>query len=312
MIRNLFPLSFILPLFYLCSCHNNKTVIAKSDSRKKSELKSIFINGDTIHYIDVGKGDPVVFVHGAFGDLRTWGAQMDTFTENHRVISYSQRLSYPNKQIANDSTDLSAAAHTEDLTELLKALHLGPVHLIGHSSGGCIALFTTIEHPELVRSLVLGEAVVPSLLKDVPNGDSVMNNFFIKTIKPTIEAFKSNDDEKGVRTFVNGVMGDTSYFNKLSPQIRENMMTNTAEVKHNILHEPPSPKVTCDVLKKVKIPTLLLGGDKSIAFFSLMNDELYHCLANREMAVLANTAHGLEYENPSEFNKVVLNFIDRH
>jgi hypothetical protein len=43
-----------------------------------------------------------------------------------------------------------------------------------------------------------------------------------------------------------------------------------------------------------------------------MNDELYRCLTNREKATILNAAHGLEYEKPSEFNKVVLGFIDKY
>lgn len=254
----------------------------------------------------------MVFVHGAFGDYRTWEAQLDTFAQHHRVISYSRRLSYPNNQSNNDSTDVTNNAHAKDLTELLKALNLGPAHVVGHSGGGSIALLTTMEHPELVRSLILAEGVVPFLLKNVPHGDSVLNNFFVKTINPASEAFKDNNDEKGVSIFINGVMGDSLYFNNLSPHIQNNMMTNVAETKHNILHPKPSPEVTCNDLKKIKAPVLLLTGEKSISFFHLMNDELYRCLSNRERATILNTAHGLEYEKPSEFNKVVLGFIDKH
>jgi len=311
--RNFFSLSFWLLLFYLCACNNSNTGTAKqNEARAIPEVKAIFIKGDSIHYIDVGKGDPVVFVHGAFGDYRTWEAQMDTFAQHHRVISYSKRLSYPNNQIINDSTDVTTTGHAKDLAELLKVLNLGPVHLVGHSGGGGVALFTTIEHPELVRSLILAEAVVESLLKNVPHGDSVFNSLYIKTIKPVTEAFKNNDNEKAVTTFINTVMGDSLYFNNLSQQIQENMMTNAVEVKHNILYGRPSPQVTCDDLSKIKVPVLLLIGGKSISFFSLMNDELYRCLTNREKATLINTSHGLEYENPLDFNKTVLEFIDKH
>jgi pimeloyl-ACP methyl ester carboxylesterase len=311
--RNFFTASFLLLLFYLCACKNSNTDTAnQNEVRTISEVKAIFINGDSIHYIDVGKGNPVVFVHGAFGDYRTWEAQMDAFTQNHRVISYSKRLYYPNNQIANDSTSVTDSAHAKDLAELLKALTLGPVHLVGHSGGGHVALLTTMEHPELVQSLILGEAVVQSLLENVPQGDSVLNSLYVKTMKPASEAFKNNNNEEGVRAFINGVMGDSSYFNNLSQQMRENMMTNAVEVKHNLLYGGPSPQVTCDDLKKIKVPTLLLEGDKSISFFSLINDELYRCLSNRERATILNAAHGLEFENPAEFNKIVLGFIDKH
>jgi pimeloyl-ACP methyl ester carboxylesterase len=181
-------------------------------------------------------------------------AQLDTFAQHHRVISYSRRLSYPNNQSNNDSTDVTNNAHAKDLTELLKALNLGPAHVVGHSGGGSIALLTTIEYPELVRSLVLAEGVVPSLLKNVPHGDSVLNSFFEKTIKPASEAFKGNNDEKGVSIFINGVMGDSLYFNNLSSHIQNNMMMNVAETKHNLLYPKPSPEVTCNDLNKIKVP----------------------------------------------------------
>jgi pimeloyl-ACP methyl ester carboxylesterase len=308
-----FSLLGFLFLLYLCACNNRNTgTTTQNETRADHEVKSVFINGDSIHYVDMGKGDPVLFVHGAFGDFRTWEAQMDTFAQHHRVISYSKRLSYPNKQIANDSTDVSATAHAKDLAELLKALNLEPVHLVGHSGGGNVALLTTMEHPELVRSLILGEAAVPSLLQNVPGGDSVLNGLYVKIIKPATEAFRSNDDEKGVRAFINGAMGDSLYFDNLSQQIQENMKTNIPEVKHNLLYGGPSEQVTCDVLGKIKVPVLLVIGSKSISLFSSMNDELYRCLSNTERATIINASHGLEYDNPAEFNRIVLDFIDRH
>lgn len=300
-------------LFYLCACNNSYTgKSAENRSHTIPELKGVFINGDTIHYIDIGKGEPIVFVHGAFGDYRTWEAQMDTFAKNHRVISYSRRLSYPNNQIDNNATNVTYAAHAKDLAALLKALNLGPAHLVGHSIGGSITLLTTIEHPELVRSLVLAEADVESLLRNVPHVDSVLNSLYITIIKPVTEAFKSNNDKKGVSTFVNGVMGDSLYFTNLSKQIQDNMITNVVETKHYLYYGTSSPQITCNDLSKIKIPILLLNGDKSLPFFHLINDELYRCLGNRTVATLSNTSHGLEYESPTEFNKAVLGFIDKH
>jgi len=79
-----------------------------------------------------------------------------------------------------------------DLAELIiKRLNLGPVHLIGHSYGALIALFMAYHQPELVRTLVLGEPPVMSLLenhhkysKDV---DAIRKNAF----EPAQDAIRS-------------------------------------------------------------------------------------------------------------------------
>jgi pimeloyl-ACP methyl ester carboxylesterase len=311
--RNFFPFVFFLALLYLCACNNSNTdTKTQNETSAVSELKSVFINGDSIHYIDIGTGDPIVLVHGVMGDYRTWEAQTNDFSRNHRVIAYSLRYGYPNKQILDSTADYSLSQNTKDLTELIRALNMKPVHLVGHSSGAFAALLTTIGNPQLIRSLTLGEPPVMSLLKNVPGGDTLEKNFG-EAVFPGIEAFKNNEDEKAAEIFVSAVMDDSLYFTKHPPRIREIMIANTVQLKGSFLYPTSGfPPVNCDDLKKIKTPVLLVMGDKSPLFFTSIIQELDRCLSNKEKATLPNTTHGLEYENPSEFNKVVLGFINKH
>ena len=311
--KDFFPLSFFLVLVYLSSCNNSNTgTTTQNETQAVPEVKSVFINGDSIHYIDVGKGDPIVLVHGVMGDYRSWEAQIDTFSKSHRVIAYSLRLGYPNKQILDSAADYSRSQHIKDLIELIKALKLQPVHLVGHSSGAFATLMTTIEHPELVRSLILGEPPVMSLLKNIPGGDTLQNNFY-RSVSPGAEKFKNNEDEKGAEIFINAVMDDTQYFAKHPQRIREIIMANTVQLKGSMLYPKTGfPPVSCDDLKKIKTPVLLLQGDRSPLFLTSIIKELDGCLPNKQKATLPNATHGLEFENPAEFNKIVLGFIDKH
>lgn len=62
--KNFFSLSFLLLLLYLGACNNSDTgKTAENKSQAIPESKSIFINGDSLLYVDTGKGEPVVFVH---------------------------------------------------------------------------------------------------------------------------------------------------------------------------------------------------------------------------------------------------------
>ena len=313
MTKNFSLAMFFVLMFCFCSCKNDdKGKTKQAETQQSPEIKSIFINGDSIHYIDIGKGDPVVFVHGSLGDFRSWGGQMDTFAKNHRVIAYSRRFAYPNKQVINDSADYTVIPHAKDLAEFIKALKLQPAHLVGHSYGAFIALLTTKDHPELVRSLMLGEPPVMSLLQNVPGGDSMFNNFIARGFLPTAEAFKNNENEKAVKTFINGVMGDTSAYSYIPEPGRAMMMQNTLELRGSALTRNLFPPVRCEDFSKIQTPVLLMKGDRSPLFFSVIINELNRCLNNKEVVVLQNSSHGLEFDNPADFNRIVLGFIDKH
>src|SRR5688572_29829746 len=63
---------------------------------------------------------------------------------------------------------------------------------------------TLFPYTTLFRSL--GEPPVMSLLSNVPGGDTILNNFITKAMKPADEAFRNNDNEKAVKEFVGGVI----------------------------------------------------------------------------------------------------------
>ncbi len=276
------------------------------------KLKTLDVNDYSFNYIDIGEGEPVVFVHGTVGDYRTWEAQMEAFAEIHRVIAYSRRFAYPNEQVVDDSADYSVTAHAKDLSQFLKALNIGPVHLVGHSYGALISLVTTLEEPELVQSLTLGEGPVMSLLQNVPNGEELLNEFAMAAFVPTAGAFAENDDQKAVEIFIGGVLADSSYFSKAPQQQRDIMLDNIVELKAVVSKDNLFPVLSCEEIKRLQVPTLLIKGDRSPKVLVALTNELAACIDNKEVATLNDTSHGLEYENPLEFNKIVLDFINKH
>ena len=310
----LIPVIIIVLMFFsMTSCKKNNE--SKSQQEEKVEtpkLKTLEINDYTINYLDIGKGDPVVLVHGTVGDYRVWGEQMDAFTKNHRVIAFSRRFAYPNKQVINDSTDYSVTAHAKDLTQFIKTLNIGAVHLVGHSYGAFTSLLTALEHPELVQSLTLGEPPVMSLLQNVPDGGAIGHDFVTNVFIPTAEAFKNNNDKKAVEIFIGGVLADSLYFSQAPQQQKDIMMDNLLELKAAVSTENLFPPLVCDDIKTLKMPVLLIKGDRSPKILTVIIDELDSCLDNNVLAILPNSSHGLEFQNPIEFNKIVLDFINKH
>ena len=297
-------------LFLFCFCLNKQGSGHTSNPDTTSinpKVKAVFVNGDSIHYIDIGKGVPVIFIHGALGDYRGFKGQRDVFSKNHRVIVYSRRYAFPDHQPIADSLNYTITPHVNDLVGLIKALNLGTVHLIGHSFGAVVALQVTMDHPELVRSVTLGEPPYRSLM-----ADSIWNNFVTDFVNPSADAFKKGDNKKAVEIFVHGVMGDSLLFSMIPAEDVRSMMENIPETRAIAFTKDPFPAVTCQDLQKVKVPVLLVEGDKSPALFTAATDELERCLSNNELLILHNATHALQNQNPSEFNEIVLQFIDRH
>jgi pimeloyl-ACP methyl ester carboxylesterase len=281
----------------------------KGASSSEVKTKEVQVNGLTLHYIERGQGTPVVLVHGTLGDYRTWDGQLEAFSTRYQLISYSRRYHYPNEW-TKDSTDFSVTIHARDLAALIKALSLPPVHLIGHSYGAFISLLVARDHPEVIRSLTLGEPPVMPLLKTTSEGDALLTAA-VTTAIASSEAFKQGNDEEGVRRFVNGVLGDGSY-EKLPPPIQKRLMDNVQELKGETSSRDLFPPTTCEDVQKVKAPTLLLDGELSPKSFHLINDILERCLPSVERAMIPAASHGLELENPQAFNEMVLAFIAKH
>ena len=286
-------------------------LLAEQQGASISEMKTkeAQVNGHTLHYIELGQGTPVVLVHGALEDYRTWDRQLEAFSKGYRLISYSRRYHYPNEW-PKDATDFSVTIHARDLAAFIKALDLSPVHLIGHSYGAFIAFLVARDHPEVIRSLTLGEPPILPLLKTTPEGDAVLAAAIARSVAMS-EAFKQGNDEEGVRRFVNGVLGEGSY-EKLSPPVLKGVMDNAQELKSATLSRNLHPPIRCEDVQQVKAPTLLVDGERSPKMFHLISDILERCLPSVERATIPAASHQMEVENPQAFNETVLAFIAKH
>ncbi len=104
-----------------------------------------------LHYQRLGQGAPLVILHGLFGSLENWGLQAKALSEQFDIVAVDLRNHgrSPHSN-ATDYTLMSA-----DLLELLDALSLEKVLLMGHSMGGKVAMQFALDHPERVEKLVV-------------------------------------------------------------------------------------------------------------------------------------------------------------
>ena len=271
-------------------------------------------NGIVLHYVDQGKGTPVIFVHGSLSDGGYWADQVGQFAEHYRAIAYSRRHNYPNINPAR--TGYSAVADAEDLAGFIYALHLGKVVVIGHSYGALAALFLVANHPELVRALVLAEPPAISLLEHLPGdkaktGEEMFQDIQRRMVTPMQQAFLRGDRSAGIGAFMAYVFNDPHAWDQMTESARDETLRDAPEWDVMMTTGTLFPDIEPGTVKKITAPVLLLSGAKSYPFLGLISEELARLLPNREAITLPNAGHQMWYQAPEVCRKDVETFLGR-
>ena len=108
----------------------------------------------TIRYRDIGNGPPLVFVHGFLVNGQLWRKVVEPLSATHRCIVPDLPLG-SHELPMNPDADLSPAGVARIIADLLAALELNNVTLVGNDSGGGISQIVAAHHPERIGRLVL-------------------------------------------------------------------------------------------------------------------------------------------------------------
>lgn len=280
------------------------------------------VNGVSLEYQESGSGTPVVLVHGGISDHRIWQEQRLALGRDHRAIAYSCRYHWPNAP-APPEAGHSVEEHAADLQALVPALGAAPAHLVGNSFGGLLCLLVAIRAPELVRSLVLLEPfVLPFLVSMPPRPLELLGlalrhpvtaaaavRFGARGLGPAQAAFERGDLQRGLELFTRAVLGPGGVARMTEArkaQAQDNLETFAAQLTH--LAFPP---LDVGDLRRISVPTLLLGGERSPALMRLLTDRLQELLPHAERVTIPGASHDAHVDNPSAVTDAIVTFLGR-
>ena len=104
---------------------------------------------DNKTYIEKGKGEPIILLHGLFGALSNWSSVISTFSKTHRVIIPKIPLTEVDVKEAN------LESLTDYVKKFVNKMKLNNFILIGNSLGGHIGLIYSLLNPKKVKKLIL-------------------------------------------------------------------------------------------------------------------------------------------------------------
>ena len=262
------------------------------------------VNGVNLYYELKGdQGDPMVLIHGSWGDHLNWASVIDGLSQNFKVISYDRRgHGQSEKVISQGSFDEDA----QDAEELIKQLEVAPVHIVGNSGGASIALKLAARNPSIFRSLIVHEPPLFDLLKDDPSTAQIPIEIRRRT-EIVAKKLQSGDKVEGARLFVETMAFGPGMWDKFAPQLRETFVAN-ADTFLDETKDIAGYTVDLDGLSQFTKPALLTYGGKGIVGGKFIIEKLAKAISGSKIEVYSDDGHTPHISNPKEFIQRTVSF----
>ncbi len=275
-----------------------------------SELKQIDVDGVRMNYVDVGhdSGDeePLVLVHGLGGQWQNWLENIPRLAQDRRVIA----MDLPGFGVSPeaDGVEISIPQYARWVNGLCDRLGLGQVELIGNSMGGYVAAEVAIQFPERVSRLVLVSAAGISSAEVLPMP--------ILTIGRVAAALAANSVTRYRRLASRPVTRHIS----LALVARHPRLLKADLAYEGFFKGGGKPgfddalRASLDYdfrdrLPDVKVPTLIVWGEKDSIIPTRDADEFERLIEDSRKVVMRDTGHIPMAERPDAFNRVVVEFL---
>ena len=260
-------------------------------------------SGICVPYVVSGSGAPLVFVHGSLCDYRYWSGQTDFLSKHFLCVSVSLSHYWP----ASDACiqgEFGWKTHVAELAEFIAAMNLGPVHLVGHSRGGCVAFHVAREYPRLVKTLTLADPGGPLQIDRAPEAAlPPATNVLRAKVADLIE---SGAIDAGLELFVDSV-SMPGFWRKSPASFRTMAIDNAATLPKQF--RDPLPAYSHDAARDVKCRTLLIEGEKSPRMFRNNVEKLADWIDYADKQTISGASHGMNVAKPAVFNRLVHAFV---
>ncbi len=266
---------------------------------KKSELifEDIEVYGQTLKYVEKGKGETLILLHGLGSNSERWIYNIDELAKKYNVISLEQvGFGYSDKPVV----PYRGATLVEFLNEFMNQKGIQKVTLIGNSMGGWVSALFAVTHPEKLDKLIL---VDPAFLLGLPEDANADN----------IYAFANPSTITDMDNYVKRIYYQNEEL--LKPQnLRESLIKklswNDGHTVYQIIKSLIQGKdLMIDALHNINAKTLIIHGRHDPIVPMETIETLKEQIKDNITIIYENSGHSPMAEEPEKFNADVLKFL---
>ena len=248
---------------------------------------------------EFGEGQPLIVLHGLFGQSDNWNTHAKNFAEKgFKVFAIDQR----NHGLSPHSSTWNYDVMAEDLKEFIDDHQLQNPILLGHSMGGKTVMYFELKFPGLASKLIIADisaSAYPPHHQDVLKALNAVDFNKIKTRKEAETIMDEYIKDFGTKQFLlKNIYWKDSNANLMDWRFNLKTITDSYE---NVCVGVPS------FTSEVK--TLIIKGEYSHYISDADREDLKKRFPHSTLVVLNGAGHWVHAEKPKEFFETVLMFI---
>ena len=274
-------------------------VLATAQPRAAAASKDVTVLGFKLHYLEAGRGAPIVLLHGLGGDGSRWGPNIEPLAKDFHVFALDQiGFGESDKPLANYHTGMLA----EFLVGFLKAAGITKASLVGNSMGAGVALYTAVHYPDMVDRIVLAD------------GGGFRAAAGAAAPAPTAEALRRRQLQNSVtrdetREFFRILFHDKSLVTDKMVDEQLTLRLRAAFTITKMQEAGDRGSLTEQEVRSVKAPTLVVWGKYDELANPAGADRLERTIPGARKAIIDNCGHMPQLERADEFNRLVSDFL---
>lgn len=275
------------------------------------DSKFVEVNGLSVHYKEMGTGQPVfILLHGFGASAFSWREVMGPFAELGRVIAYDRpAFGLTSRPMPSDWTGnnpYSSESQAAIVIGLMDALGVEKAWLVGNSAGGTVSVYTALTYPERVSGLILVDAAIYTGGGSPAWARPLLGTPQMRHLGPLLARQIASSGDDFIRTAFHD---PTLVTQDILDGYRKPLNANNWDRALWELTAASRPLGLAERLTELNLPVLVLTGDDDRIVPTEQSIQLGAEIPGAMLVVIPNAGHVPHEEKPAEFMQAVRDFL---